>query len=193
MAGVLKELLVTAGLLLPLALDTFALATALGMAGLPQRDRLRVSLVFTAFEAGMPILGVLIGRAAGSFLGAWAGYAGIAFLIVAGVLLLRPGKDESDEARRLKLLTRARGVAIIDLGFSISVDELTVGLSAGLLGLSILLTVAWIAIQAFLAAQVGLRIGSRLGEEIRERAEWVAGAMLILVALVLLVLRIAKL
>jgi putative Mn2+ efflux pump MntP len=192
MAGNLKGLVITAGLLLPLALDTFALAAALGVAGLAERDRLRVSLVFTAFEAGMPILGTLIGRAAGGFLGAWAGYAGIAFLLVAGVLLLRPGKDESDEARRLKLLAHARGVAIIDLGLSISIDELTVGLSAGLLGLSILLTVTWIAVQAFLATQLGLRLGARLGEEVRERAEWAAGAMLILVALVLLVLRIAK-
>ncbi len=122
---------------MPLALDTFALAAALGMAGLESRDRLRVTLVFTAFEAGMPIAGMLIGSVAGAFLGAWAGYGGIAFLFVAGLLLLRPGKEESDETGRLRLLAHARGLAILDLGLSISVDELTVGLSAGLLGLSI--------------------------------------------------------
>src|SRR5258708_9224788 len=55
-----------AGLLLPLGLDTFALAAALGMAGLEKRDRLRVTLVFTAFEAVMPIAGMLIGRVAGA-------------------------------------------------------------------------------------------------------------------------------
>ena len=76
---------------------------------------------------------------------------------------------------------------------TILVDELTIGLSAGLLGLSIALTVAWIAVQAFLATQVGLRLGARLDEEVRERAEWVAGVALIVVALVLLVLRLARL
>jgi putative Mn2+ efflux pump MntP len=65
-------------------------------------------------------------------------------------------------------------------------------LSAGLLGFSILVTVLWIAVQAFVATQVGLRLGARLGEEFRERSEQVAGVALILVALVLLVLRIAK-
>jgi putative Mn2+ efflux pump MntP len=188
-----RQVLITAGLLLPLALDTFALAAALGMAGLEARDRLRVTLVFTAFEAGMPIAGMLIGRAAGAFLGTWAGYGGIAFLFVAGALLLRPGRDDSDETGRLRLLAHARGLAILDLGLSISVDELTIGLSAGLLGLSILLTVLWIGVQAFVATQIGLRLGRRLGEEVRERAEWVAGVALILVALVLLVLRLAKL
>jgi putative Mn2+ efflux pump MntP len=188
-----RQFLITAGLLLPLALDTFALAAALGMAGLKGRDRLRVALVFTAFEAGMPIAGMLIGRGIGSFLGDWAGYGGIAFLFLAGALLLRPGQKESDESGRLKLLAHARGFAIIDLGVSISVDELTVGFSAGLLGLSILVTVVWIGVQAFVATQVGLRLGERLGEEFRERAEWVAGVALILVAVVLLVIRLARL
>jgi manganese efflux pump family protein len=187
-----RQLLIAAGLLLPLGLDTFALAAALGMAGLEKRDRLRVTLVFIAFEAGMPIVGMLIGRATGTFLGAWAGYGGIAFLLLAGLLLLRPGQKESDEAGRLRLLAHARGVAILDLGLSISIDELTVGLSAGLLGLSIVLTVLWIAVQAFVATQVGLRLGGRLGEEVRERAEWVAGAALIVVALVLLALRLLR-
>jgi putative Mn2+ efflux pump MntP len=187
-----RQLLITAGLLLPLSLDTFALAAALGMAGLEKRDRLRVSLVFTAFEAGMPIAGMLIGRVAGTFLGTWAGYGGIAFLLLAGLLLLRPGQKEADDAGRLRLLAHARGLAIVDLGISISVDELTVGLSAGLLGLSIVLTVLWIAVQAFVATQVGLSLGERLGEEVRERAEWLAGAALIVVAVVLLVLRLLR-
>jgi putative Mn2+ efflux pump MntP len=188
-----REFLIAAGLLLPLALDTFALAAALGMAGLEARDRLRVVLIFTAFEAGMPIAGMLIGRAAGAFFGAWAGYGAIAFLFLAGALLLRPGKDEADESRKLRLLSHARGLAIIDLGLSISVDELTIGLSAGLLGFSIVLTVVWITVQAFVATQIGLRLGSRIGEEFRERSEWVAGAALILVALILLVLRVTRL
>src|SRR2546423_8490062 len=86
----MRQALITAGLLVPLGLDTFALAAALGLAGLTGRDRLRVALVFTAFEAGMPILGVVVGRVAGGFLGQWAGYAGIAFLFVAGAPLPRP-------------------------------------------------------------------------------------------------------
>lgn len=188
----MRQLLLTSGLLLPLALDTFALGAALGVAGLERRDRLRVALVFTVFEAGMPIAGMLVGRLAGNLIGAWAGYGGILFLLIAGGLLLRPSKDEDGQERRLKLLAHARGLAILDLGLSISVDELTVGLSAGLLGLPIAITVIWIAVQAFAAAQLGLRFGVRIGEEIRERSEQAAGAALILVALVLLALKLLR-
>jgi putative Mn2+ efflux pump MntP len=183
-----RQLLLAAGLLLPLGLDTFALGAALGVAGLERKDRLRVSLVFTVFEAGMPIAGMLVGRVAGAYLGDSAAYGGIALLIVAGLLLLRPSGEE-DEERRLGLLGRAHGVAILTLGLSVSIDELTVGLSAGLLGLPIALAIIWIAIQAFVAAEVGLRFGGRIGDQLRERSEKAAGAALIAVAVVLLVLK----
>jgi putative Mn2+ efflux pump MntP len=186
----LRQLLVLLGVLVPLGVDTFALAAALGMAGLQSRDRLRISLVLTAFEAGMPIAGSVIGLALGKVIGGFAGYLGIAVLAIAGVLLIRPGRDEDKDDQRLKLLARARGLAIIDLGLSISVDELTIGFSAGLLGLSLGVTVAWIAVQAFLAAQLGVRLGNRIGEALRERAEKLAGLALIAVAALLLVLRL---
>lgn len=181
----MRDFLITAGLLLPLALDTFALAAALGMAGLEPKHRLRVALTFTAFEAGMPIIGLVAGRILGGFIGEWAGWGGIIFVAAAGILLLRPAEDEEAEERRVRLLAHARGLAIIDLGLGISVDELTIGFSAGLLALPLALAVIWIAIQAFAAAQVGLRFGSRIGEEVRERSEQAAGFALLVVALIL--------
>src|SRR5207302_10696150 len=110
-----RQLLVTAGLLLPLALDTFALAAALGVAGLEKQDRLRVALVFTVFEAGMPIACILVGRSVGNLIGAWAGYGGLVFLFIAGFLLLRPGPDAAQGPKVLRLLAHARGLAILDL------------------------------------------------------------------------------
>ena len=44
-----------------------------------------------------------------------------------------------------------------------------------LLALPIAVTVIWIAVQAFAAAQLGLRFGARVGEAVRERSEKVAG------------------
>ena len=188
----MSHLLLVAALLLPLGLDTFALGAALGVAGLARANRLRVSLVFTAFEAGMPIAGMLAGQAVGRAAGDVAGYGAILLLLIAGGLLLRPGKDEDAEERNLQLLARAHGFAIVYLGISISLDELTVGFSAGLLGLPVALTVVWMALQAFLAAQLGIRVGSRISERLRERSERAAGIALIVVALILLLLKILK-
>lgn len=149
-----------------------------------------MSLLLSGFEMAMPVVGLLAGRGLGAAIGDLAPYiAGVALLGLGGYMLLA---DESGEGEKVAGFSTRSGLALFALGLSISVDELTIGLSAGLLGLSILLTVLWIAAQAFVATQVGLRLGARLGEEFRERAEWVAGIALVVVALVLLALRLAR-
>ncbi|MHB8509428.1 MAG: manganese efflux pump MntP [Candidatus Dormibacteria bacterium] len=177
-------------LVLPLAVDTFVLGAALGIAGLPRADRLRVSLILAGFEAGMPIVGFLVGAGIGRVLGALAGYIAILVLGVAGALILLQKDGEEGEQRRLTLLSHARGLAIVDLGLGISVDELGIGFSAGMLGLSLALAVPWIAIQGFAASQAGIRFGSRLSEALREYAERAVGVALIATAVLLLALRL---
>src|SRR5438876_11069294 len=103
---------VLAGLILPLALDTFALSAALGVAGFPKERRMRTSLILSGFEAGMPIIGFVVGGAVGRVVGYFAGWTAIAFLVVAGVLMLRPGDEEKEQAK-LRLLARAQGLAVV--------------------------------------------------------------------------------
>ena len=185
------KLLILVGLLGPLAIDTFALTTALGIVGLKPRERLRISLIMAAFEGGMPVLGFLLGGVVGKILGSYAEYAAIAFLVLAGASLLWQGNEDAEE-QRLRLLSRGKGLAAINLGLAVSVDELTIGFSLGLLGISLVVAVVWIAAQALVAAQLGMRLGSRVGEELRERAEQLAGLVLIGMAGVLLFLKLTS-
>src|SRR5689334_18865574 len=102
------HLVVSLALLLPLAVDTFVLAAALGLAGLPRQQQLRTSLVLAAFEAGMPLVGLAIGRPLGDAIGGVADYVAAAVIALTGLLLLREGDDEDDgEAARLRLLAQA--------------------------------------------------------------------------------------
>ena len=173
------------GLVVPLGLDTFAIAAALGMAGLNPRDRTRVSLIFTAFEAGMPLVGFLAGNLAGQAVGSAADYLAIAILIALGLFMLRP--QAGDEEQRLGLLARTRGLAALGLGLSISIDELAIGFTIGLLHFPVLVILVLIGVQAFIVTQLGIRLGQRIGERIREGAERVAGVALAALGLILLV------
>ena len=179
-------LLKLVGLIVPLGLDTFAVAAALGIAGLQKQDRLRVSLLFTAFEVGMPLVGFFGGRLVGNVAGSAADYLAIGILIALGVYMLWPKRDEGEDERP-GLLGRTRGLAAIGLGISISTDELAIGFTIGLLRFSILLILVLIGIQTFVATQLGIRLGARLGERIREGAERLAGVALGALGLFLLV------
>lgn len=177
-------------LVVPLGLDTFAVAAALGMSGVTRQDRLRVTALFTVFEMGMPVVGFLVGAIAGNVAGRAADYIAIAVLIALGVFMLWPRHDDRDEPGRVGLLARTRGFAAIGLGISISLDELAIGFTLGLLRFPVLLVIVLIGIQTLVVTQVGLRLGSRIGEAVRERAEQLAGVVLAALGVVLLVERL---
>lgn len=186
----LLRIVTIAGIILPLSIDTFVLGTALGAAGIVKSERLRTSLILTAFEAGMPLVGFLVGAAIGAAIGAWANYLAAAVLVVIGVFMLRSGEDDDDE-KKVRLLETARGWSVVVLGVGISVDELAVGFGVGLLRLPLLLLIVLIAVQAFVAAQVGMRLGSRLAENAREAAGRIAGVLLIVAAVLVVAEHVA--
>jgi len=179
---VLRLLLVV----LPLGLDTFAVSAALGVAGLPPERRLRTSAVLTAFEVAMPVVGLAIGLGAGRLLGVAAEYVALLALAAVGVYML-VSRDEPSADQ----LGRTSGIALLGLGLGVSLDELAIGFSLGLLGVPVVLAVILIGLQAFAVSQVGLRLGNRAGERIREGAERLAALALIALAAGLLLLRLA--
>jgi len=168
----------------PLGLDTFAVSAALGTRSVTPRERLRLSLLMAGFETVMPVVGLLLGRGLGALIGGAADYvAAAALLALGGYLLLAP---EREEGERLAASGRVRGLALLALGLGISLDELAMGFTIGLLHLSLVAAVIVIGLQAFLLAQLGLRLGARLGAAAPEWAERAAGlALLALGALVL--------
>jgi putative Mn2+ efflux pump MntP len=84
------------------------------------------------------------------------------------------------------------GEALVALGISISLDELAIGFTIGLAHLAVAVVIAAIALQAFLAAQLGLAIGARIGERWREHAERLAGIALILLGAYLIADQLAQ-
>jgi putative Mn2+ efflux pump MntP len=178
-------------LVIPLGLDTFAIAAALGVAGLPSHKRLRVSAVFTGFEAGMPVIGLAVGNVLSDRVGKLADLMAIAVLIGLGayMLLSRDGDDEASG----QLLSRTSGLAMLGLGLTISVDELAIGFVLGLLKAPVLLAIVLIAAQAFVLSQLGFRIGSQVKAAVREGAERLAGIVLLLLGVGLAIARVAGL
>ena len=176
---------------LPLGLDSFAVAAAIGsMQVTTLWQRLRISLVFVIFEGGMPLVGLALGAALARGIGPVASYlAGAAVIAVGAWMLLAADKDEDEKATRF---TTSRGLALIALGISISLDELAIGFSIGLAHLPVVAVIVAIALQAFLAAQLGLAIGAGIGERWRERAEQVAGIALILLGAYLITEQLAQ-
>lgn len=164
---------------LPLGLDSFAVAAALGASQVATAwQRVRISLVFVLFEGGMPLIGLAAGSVLAHGIGRVADYLAAAAVVGIGIWMLVAG-DEDEEDKAGRILT-SRGLALVGLGVSISLDELAIGFSVGLVRLPVIAVIVAIAVQAFVAAQLGLALGAKIAERWRERAERLAGIALIL-------------
>ena len=169
---------------LPLGLDTFALSTIIGVTPLATRTRVRLALTFAAAEGLMPAVGLLLGLPLGNALGAWSGYLAGALLCGLGGWMWwkeRGERDEDDdaegkgEAAKITRAATAAGWGILGLAVSISLDELAVGFSFGVLRVPLVPTLVLIALQALLASVAGQWTGRHMGQKLGERAEQLAG------------------
>jgi putative Mn2+ efflux pump MntP len=180
-----------AAFVLPLGVDSFAVAAAVGATDPAPRLRRRIIGLFVVFEGGMPLLGLALGAPLARAVGSVADYIAALLLIGVGAWMLLED-DEDGEQERSRRLGQVHGWALIALGVSISLDELAIGFTLGLSRLPVAAVVIAIALQAALAAALGLRLGARLSEPFRETAEKAAGLALAGLGLYLLVTAIMR-
>ncbi|MCW3098751.1 MAG: hypothetical protein JWL77_4369 [Chthonomonadaceae bacterium] len=173
-------------LLLSLGLDTFAVALGLGLSGLSRTKWVRVGLTFAFFEGLMPVGGLLLGKQLSNVIGSRAGYIAAVLLIAVGAFALKEACSDEDEEDE-EVLSLLDGKKLLLTGLSVSLDELAVGFSLGLLHVALLPTLAYIAVQAFGITFLGLALGARLGKRLGDKAEFASGIVLILLGIALLI------
>ena len=162
-------------LFLSLGLDTLAVSVGLGLSGLARNRWWRVGLTFAFFEGLMPIGGLIVGARLGRAVGVWADYGAAALLILVGVLAIREALSDDDDDDKA---SSVEGRQLLLTALSVSLDELAVGFSLGVLHTPIGPALAYITVQAFGVTFLGLSFGRRIGERIGERAELVSGVVL---------------
>jgi putative Mn2+ efflux pump MntP len=170
---VLPLLLVAASV----GLSNLAAAIGIGFGGVTWRTRLRVGVVFGAFEAGMPIVGLVIGAGLATGIGEIARWVGAALLIILGgstlVRALRqPGGPAaySDSASLGRLLISA---------FALSLDNLAAGFALGTMHVGIAEGAIVTGLVSVLLSLAGLELGGRIGATAGRRGEQIGGAILV--------------
>ena len=159
-----------------LGLSNFAAAIAIGVSGVDARTRLRVGIVFGLFEAGMPLLGLLLGHRLAGTLGHSARWIGAGLLIATGLYTLiqafrHHGGGTGAAAQGLgKLLVS---------GLALSIDNLAVGFALGTYHVDLLTAAVLIGAVSVTMALAGLELGRLLGTKIGERGEALGGIVLV--------------
>jgi len=161
-----------------LGLSNFAASIAIGLAGVDRELRARIALAFGLFEAGMPILGLLLGRSVAHALGSQAHIVGGALLAATGVFTLAQALRTTDASPRAFDLRRGR---LWLLAASLSIDNLIVGFALGAYTVPIVVAVTVIAVVSVALSLIGLELGDQLGTRVEHNSELLAGIVLICV------------
>lgn len=175
---------------LGLSVDAFAAAVGKGASmGTPKwRDAIRIGAVFGAFEAIMPCIGWVIGKAVATWFSEYGGW--IAFILLVGVgghMMWEawhgdlaeehdaPGSETGEKKPAMGMLS----VALTAVATSI--DALAVGVSLAVMGVPLLAACIVIGGVTTVIASSGVMIGKHAGIWLGRYAEIMGGAVLILI------------
>ncbi len=183
---VLPLLLVAASV----GLGNLAAAIGIGFGGVTAATRLRVALVFGAFETGMPIVGLVIGAGVATGIGHLARWIGAGLLIVVGAVtvlraLRRPGWPAGSAPPGVHPAHTMGLGKLIVTAFALSLDNLAAGFALGTLRISVAEAAIVIGTVSVLMSLAGLELGGRLGATAGRRGEQIGGAILVAVGVAL--------
>ena len=180
------ELLLTA---IGLSMDAFAVSVCkgLGMRKMRYDQALVIGLYFGVFQAVMPLTGWLLGSQFARHVTKMAPWIAFVLLAWIGGSMIRESLSEKEEEehaepgelrhRELLMLAIATSIDALAVGVSFSMVELTVPIYAA---------AALIGCTTFAISVAGVFVGNLFGARYKNRAEFVGGAILILIGLKIL-------
>ena len=176
-----------------LGLDNLAAAIGFGVGAtgrISGTARLRIAVVFGLFEAGMPVLGLVLGHGLADSIGETARWLGGAALIGFGVAGLVEARREAghEDGERQRPPERSSDQPIGRLllaGLVLSGDNLAAGFALGAYQVDIAAAAVIFGVVSVAMSLAGLELGARIGAAAGERSELIACVLLIVVGAVI--------
>lgn len=165
-----------------LSMDAFAVSVCKGLAmkKITLGKSVTVGLWFGGFQAGMPLLGYLLGiqfRDRITSVDHWIAFILLGFI---GLNMLREALSGEEEE---ECCSKGDSLAVKDMflmAVATSIDALAVGITFAFLDVAIIPAVSFIGVVTFLLSCTGVKAGNVFGARYESRAELVGGIILIL-------------
>ena len=174
------------GIALSLAMDALAVSVTIGifLGEASRRQAFRVYFHFGLFQALFPVLGWWLGNTVSEqFLG-YNQYIAFGLLLFVGGHMIVEGIGDHGEVTR----DPTRGLTMVMLATSVSIDAFAVGVSFSLLGMTIITPALIIGLVTALLSYLGVHFGTRLGSRFGTRVSIAGGIVLILIGLKILLI-----
>lgn len=172
-----------------LSMDAFAVSICKGLAmkKCTWTKGCIVGLYFGIFQAGMPVLGYLLGVQFKDLITSVDHWIAFVLLALIGANMIKESLSKEDECESCGSDADTLEVReMLGLAVATSIDALAVGVTFAFLQVQIVPAVSFIGITTFVISMAGVKIGNIFGSKYKAKAEFAGGTILILMGLKIL-------
>ena len=179
--GSIEMLIIAIGL----SMDAFAVSVAKGLSvsSIRPRHSLCVGGWFGGFQAIMPLVGFYLGITFSKFVSSVDHWIAFVLLGLIGLNMIKESRENEDVVPDPDFSARTMFLMAV----ATSIDALAVGVSFAVLSVDIWSAVTIIGITTFILSVVGLKIGNIFGSRYKNKAEFLGGAILLILGVKILI------
>lgn len=172
-----------------LSMDAFAVSVCKGLSfkKINAKNTITVGIYFGIFQAGMPIIGYLLGTTFAEYIKRYDHILAFLLLVFLGGKMIYDALKDDYSGNNDSLKTGE----MLMLSVATSIDAFAVGITFAFLngnkGLGIFESVTIIGVTTFLLSCFGVVIGKKFGERLQRKAEIVGGFILIIIGAKILI------
>jgi putative Mn2+ efflux pump MntP len=146
-----------------MSMDAFAVSVAAGstMKQVSARQTFRLSWHFGLFQAMMPVIGWSVGLSMRTFIESFDHWVAFGLLAFVAFHMIREAFEPQVQDAKDKDPTK--GITLVMLSVATSIDALAIGFSLSILDLNIWISAIIIGLVAGLATIAGINLGEKLG------------------------------
>ncbi|NGP44724.1 manganese efflux pump [Bacillaceae bacterium SIJ1] len=160
-------------LALALSMDAFSVSIGLGTVRLRALQMFHMAFLVGVFHVGMPLAGIGIGKALSQHMGQGATViAGLLLLVLGGQMIYQAFTDEQ------AVNTRPRGIALLSFCIGVSLDSFSAGLSLGMSGAHMWLSICLMGLISMMMTWAGLWLGGKLSHWLGAYSQVLGGFVL---------------
>ncbi len=172
------------GMAFLLAMDAFAVATCKGLTvkKIKPRHLIITGLYFGGFQALMPLIGYFLGTNFSEYVQTVDHWIAFVLLFVIGANMIREAFSKDEEVHTDDFSPRA----MLPLAVATSIDAFAVGIMLAFLKVNVVSSISLIGVITFVLSAIGVWIGRIVGCKFKSKAEFIGGAVLILLGVKIL-------
>jgi putative Mn2+ efflux pump MntP len=160
-----------------MAMDALAVSLCSGLKiGPGPRPVFRIAFHFGLFQALMPVIGWLFGNTIEPLVKNFDHWVAFGLLTFVGIRMIRSGLCKCEEEI---VKDPSRGLTMVMLSVTVSIDALAVGLSLAFVDVDIWTPALVIGLVTGALSLIGLRVGNRVGRRFGKPVEVLGGLVLI--------------